>query len=122
MNRQFDEAVAALRQATVLSNRSALMVASLGGALAASQKQEEARNILAELAQIGRTKYVSQVFVAAILAGLGETQAALDSLETAYEDRCTWLPLCLAGDSRLDGLRQETRMDRLIQRVNAAHR
>jgi hypothetical protein len=37
-----------------------------------ASKEEEARKIFAELEEIGRRKYVTQVFVAAILASLGE--------------------------------------------------
>ena len=121
INGQFAEAAAALQQARVLSNNSTLMVASLGGVFAAWGKQEEARNILHELEQMGRRKYVSQVFVAAILAGLGEIDQALTCLETAYEDRCTWLPRCLAADARLDRLRSESRLQRLIHRVSISH-
>jgi tetratricopeptide (TPR) repeat protein len=117
VNGQFAEAAAALQQARALSNNSTLMVASLGGALAAWGKQEEARNILRELQQMGSRKYVSQVFVAAILTGLGEIDQALTCLEAAYEDRCTWLPRCLAGDARLDRLHSESRLQRLIQRM-----
>jgi tetratricopeptide (TPR) repeat protein len=122
MNGQFAEAAAALQQARVLSNDSTLMVASLGGAFAAWGKQDEARNILHELQQMGRRKYVSQVFVAAILIGLGEIDQALTCLETAYEDRCTWLPRCLAADARLDMLHSEPRLQRLIRRVRTSHR
>jgi serine/threonine protein kinase/Flp pilus assembly protein TadD len=122
INGQFAEAIAALQQARVLSNNSTLMVASLGGALAASGKQEEARNILRELEQMGRRKYVSQVFVAAILTGLGEIDPALTCLETAYEDRCTWLPRCLKADARLDRLHNEPRLQRLTHRVANSRR
>jgi tetratricopeptide (TPR) repeat protein len=121
-NGQFAEAAAALQQARVLSNNSTLMVASLGGAFAAWGKQEEARNILYELEQMGRRKYVSQVFVAAILTGLSQKDQALTCLETAYEDRCTWLPRCLAADARLDRLHSESRLQRLIRQVGISHR
>ena len=117
MNGQFAEAVAALQQARALSNNSTLMVASLAGAFAAWGKDEEARNILGELEQMGRRKYVSQVFVAAILTSLGEVAPALACLETAYEDRCTWLPRCLIADGRLDSLRCEARFQGLIRRM-----
>jgi serine/threonine protein kinase/Flp pilus assembly protein TadD len=119
---QFTEAAAALQQARVLSNNSTLMVASLGGAFAAWGKQEEARNILQELEQMGRQKYVSQVFVGAILTCLGEIDQAITCLENAYEDRCTWLPRCLAADARLDRLRGESRFQRLIHRVSISKR
>jgi len=119
---QFAEAAAALQQARMLSNNNTLMVASLGAAFAAWGKQEEARNILYELEQMGRRKYVSQVFVAAILTGLGEIDQALTCLETAYEDRCTWLPRCLAADARLDRLHSEPRLQTLMQRMGISHR
>ena len=118
---QFADAAAALQQAKMLSNNSTLMVASLGGVLAAWGKQEEARNILHELEQMAHRKYVSQVFVAAIQAGLGEIDQALKCLETAYEDRCTWLPRCLAADARLDRLRSEVRLQDLIRRMGISH-
>jgi serine/threonine protein kinase/tetratricopeptide (TPR) repeat protein len=117
---QFAEAAAALQQARALSNNSTLMVASLGGVFAAWGKQEQARDILHELEQMGRRKYVSQVFTAAILTGLGEIDPALTCLETAYEDRCTWLPRCLAADARLDRLHSEPRLQRLVRRVGTS--
>jgi tetratricopeptide (TPR) repeat protein len=122
MNQQFSEAASALQQAGVLSNNSTLIVASLGGVFAAWGKQEEARNILGELEQMGRRKYVSQVFVAAILAGLGDIGPALTCLETAYEDRCTWLPRCLAADARLDRLHGEARLEDLLRRIGIQRR
>ena len=121
MNGQLPEAAAALQQARMLSNNSTLMVASLGGTFAAWGNQEEARNILHELEQMGRRKYVSQVFVAAILTGLGEIDQALTCVETAYEDRCTWLPRCLTADARLDKLHNEPRLQRLIRRMGISH-
>jgi serine/threonine-protein kinase len=120
-NGEFADAAAAMQQARVLSNNSTLMVASLGGVFAAWGKQEEARSILHELEPMGRRKYVSQVFVAAILAGLGEIDQALTCLETAYNDRCTWLPHCLAADARFDGLHSEARWQDLIRRVGIPH-
>jgi hypothetical protein len=98
------------------------MMASLGGVFAVWRKQEEARNILNELEQIRPRKYVSQVFVAAILAGLGEIDRALDCLETAFEDRCTWLPRCLVADARLDVLRGQPRFQDLVRRMGFSHR
>jgi tetratricopeptide (TPR) repeat protein len=119
---QFAEASIALQKASELSRNNTLMMASLGGAFAVWRKQEEARNILNELEHIRPRKYVSQVFVAAILAGLGEIDRALDCLETAYEDRCTWLPRCLVADARLDMLRGQPRFQDLVRRMGFSHR
>jgi tetratricopeptide (TPR) repeat protein len=114
---QFAEAAAALQQARVISSNSTLMVACLGGVFAGWEREEEARNILRELEEMGRRKYVSQVFVAAILASLGETDQALTCLEEAYAARCTWLLRCLLADGRLDSLRGEARFQNLIHRM-----
>src|SRR6266446_4786213 len=114
---QHSEAVAALQQATVLSSNSTFMLAALGGAFAFWRKEEEARKILAELEEIGRRKYVTQVFVAAIYAGLGETDRALTCLDLAYEDRCPWLLRCLVADSRFDSLRGDARFHDLLHRT-----
>jgi tetratricopeptide (TPR) repeat protein len=114
---QFVEAASALQQARVLSNNSTLMMACLGGVFAGWGREREARNILLELEEMGRRKYVSQVFVAAILAGLGEKDQALTCLEKAYADRCTWLVRCLMADGRLDSLRGEMRLQNLIHRM-----
>ena len=119
---QFAEGAIALQKASELSRNNTLMMASLGGAFAVWRKQEEARNILNELEQIRPRKYVSQVFVAAILAGLGEIDRSLDCLETAYEDRCTWLPRCLVADARLDMLRGQPRFQDLVRRMGFPHR
>jgi serine/threonine protein kinase/Flp pilus assembly protein TadD len=118
---RFAEAAGALEQARVLSNNSTLMVASLGGVFAAWAKQEEARNILHELEELGSRKYVSQVFVAAILTSLGEIDPALACLEKAFEDRCTWLPRCVAADARLGRLHSEARMQDLVRRMRVSH-
>ncbi len=117
LNRQFADAAAALQQARVLSNHSGLMVACLGGIFASWGKEEEARKILRELEEMGRRKYVSQVFVSAIFAGLGERDEALARLERAYDERCTWLPRGLAADARFDSLRGEARFQDLTRRV-----
>jgi tetratricopeptide (TPR) repeat protein len=96
---QHSEAVAALERATALSNRSTLMLGALGEALASWGKEDDARQILRELEELNGKTYVSQVFVAAIYAGLGENAQALACLERACEDRCAWLLRCLVSES-----------------------
>ena len=56
-----------------------------------------------------------------ILTGLGEIDQALTCLETAYTDRCTWLPRCVAADARLDRLHGESRMQTIIHRMGVWH-
>jgi TolB-like protein/tetratricopeptide (TPR) repeat protein len=111
---QHAEAVAALHQATALSNNSTMMLAALGGAFAAGGKEQEAKTVLTELQNIGRQKYVTQVFVAAIHAGLGETDPAIACLNLAYKDKCPWLLRCLIRDARFDPLRRDARFNDLF--------
>jgi serine/threonine protein kinase/tetratricopeptide (TPR) repeat protein len=113
---QFAEAAAELQRARALSSHNTLMVANLGGVLARWGREEEARNILRELSEMGRRKYVSQVYVAAILANLGDRDQALTCLEKAFADRCTWLAYSIV-DPRLDRLRGEARFQSLLQRI-----
>jgi serine/threonine protein kinase/tetratricopeptide (TPR) repeat protein len=117
---RFEEAAAALEQARVLSNHSSLMIAALGGVFAAWGKENETRNILRELDELARRKYVSQVFVAAICAGLGDTDQALTCLETAFADRCTWLARGITADPRFDSVRGEARFQELARRMGLA--
>jgi serine/threonine protein kinase/tetratricopeptide (TPR) repeat protein len=114
---EFAAACEAFEKAGELSHHSTLMLASLGGALAAWGKHDQAREILDELERMSARKYVSQVFVAVIRAGLGETGKALACLEAAYQDRCTWLPRCLVADGRLDPLRTQPGLQDLIRRI-----
>jgi serine/threonine protein kinase/Flp pilus assembly protein TadD len=111
------EAVAALQQAATLSGNSTLMRAALGGAFASWGKEEEARRILLELEEIGTKKYVSQLFVAAIHAGLGENTRALTCLGRACDDRDPWVMRFMASDSRLDRLRHEPPYRSLLHRL-----
>jgi len=116
---RFSDAAAELEQARVLSNNSTLMTASLGRVLAVWGKKEEARSILRELAELASRKYVSQVFVAMIYAGLGEKDRALACLDIAFDERCSWLLRCMMTDARLDSLRDETCFQNLIQRMES---
>ena len=84
---QFTEAIAALRQAQVLSDNSPYIAATLAGAYATSGHEAEARNMLRALEQPAPGQYVSAVLQAVILTGLGETARALACLEQAYQER-----------------------------------
>jgi tetratricopeptide (TPR) repeat protein len=113
---QYAEAAAELQLARGLSGDSTLMIAALGGVYATWGKSGEAAEILRELDVIAPSRYVSQVFVAAIHAGLGDTERALASLQQASKDRCSWFLRCLLNDARLDSVRDQPRFQALIRR------
>lgn len=112
------DAIAALERASDLSQRSTMMVAALGAALAHDGRVAEAAATLTELDEAARGgRYVSGVWVAAIHTALGDTEQALSSLEQAFTQRCCWLLRCLKCDARLDRLRGEPRFTALLQRL-----
>jgi hypothetical protein len=76
-----------------------------------------ARNILVQLQQLSKQRYVTPCLVAQIYAALGETDAALRWLEIAYRERAAWM-IILKVDPRFDGLRSEPRFEDLVRRMN----
>jgi TolB-like protein/Flp pilus assembly protein TadD len=109
------EAVAALEKA--LSNsREALSLAYLGHVYGRLGRTVDARRLLCELEQLRARGQAPPVAFATVYAGLGDSDAAFDALETAYRLRdgyLFWLP----GAPGLDPLRADPRFADLVGRV-----
>jgi tetratricopeptide (TPR) repeat protein len=58
-----------------------------GLALARGGRLDDARAVVTRLTDMQKTRYVSPLEFALVRAGLGETDAALDALQGAYDDR-----------------------------------
>jgi TolB-like protein len=112
-----DLAIAAGRKAVELSLGATLFIASLGEAFATAGCGEETRNILEQLQQTSKQRYVSPYAVARIYAILGEMDEALRWLEIAYREHTAHL-VCLKTDPRFDGIRSESRFHDLLRRMN----
>ena len=69
-----DESINALNQAVILTGGGLTYEAHLGYAYALSGKSEEARQVLADLEEIAKGKYVSAYYPAIIHLGLGEQE------------------------------------------------
>ncbi len=76
----------------------------------------QARRVLQFLYNKSRSTYIQPAMIAAVHVGLGETDAALELLERAYEDRDTWMET-LTVDPMWDPLRDEPRFSRLVQKM-----
>lgn len=111
-----EEAIAVLRRAVELSEGNPLTLSGLGHALALAGKWDEARRILIDLKELGKTRYVSAYNIAVVHAGLGEKDAALDWLVKAYHNRDVWL-VWLKVNPRFDSLRAEPRFADLMRRI-----
>ena len=64
-----------------------LFWAQLGQAYALVGRVGQARDVLRQLQDLARERYVSPYHLAYIYTGLGEHDAAIDLLEQAYEQR-----------------------------------
>lgn len=83
---------------------------------AAMGHARKARQLAGELDAIARTSYVSAWFFAEIATGLGDTDAAIDWLTMALEER-SLLVIALEYNFKLDPLRVDRRFGDLRRRV-----
>jgi len=88
---EFKEAVKTLEKANSLSLGNSGVAAALGYCYAATGDAGKAQIILNGLLELSKKTYVPPYHVAAIYAGLGEKEQAIEWLNRAYEDRSTWM-------------------------------
>src|SRR5438309_2470411 len=113
---RYEEAIAECQKAVALSSGNTSTRAVLGYAYAVSGKRNEALKVLDELGELSGRKYVSAYRVAAIHAGLGDTERAFQWLNRAYEERDGWL-IWLTSDPVFDRLRADERFTTLLRRI-----
>jgi len=109
-------AIAEGEKGVKLSGGSYLMRAALAQTFAAAGKRREALEILDDLTNLAKQKYVAPYFFAGIHIGLGENDRAMDCLEKSYEEHSHWL-LYLHIDPSMDALRSNPRFQNLLQRI-----
>lgn len=111
-----DAGLASLRQAVEFSRGGAWASGMLGHALAQAQRVEQAKTVLRELQVRSARGFLSPASIAAVHAGLGDADAALDALEQAYtarDIRLVFLPV----DHRWSPLRGGARFEALARRM-----
>ena len=110
------EARAEFEKATTLDDLP-WYISSLGYAYAVSGDRAKAEQVLRDLEELAKQRYVSPANRAAVYLGLGEKEKALDWLEKAYEDRdpIFWW---INGDQLYDSLRGAPRFEALVQKVD----
>lgn len=110
-----EEAVAVLEKA-LSHSREALSLSYLGHVYGRLGRTDEATRLLQELDQLRTRGQAPPIAFVVIYAGLGDVEAALDWLETAYRLRdgyLFWLP----GAPGLDPLRSDPRFTDLVRRM-----
>jgi TolB-like protein/DNA-binding winged helix-turn-helix (wHTH) protein/Flp pilus assembly protein TadD len=112
---QTDLALEELTTAARFSNQNSKAISFKGYLLARSGRTAEARDVLAALEGVSRTRYVPPVAIALVHAALGETDAAFEWLERAEKVRDVHL-IFLTVDAKWDTLRADPRFPALLDR------
>jgi tetratricopeptide (TPR) repeat protein len=113
---RYELAIAEGEKGVKLSGGSPMMNAALAQTLATAGKREKAIQILNELTNLTKQKYVAPYFFAGIHIGLGEDDRAIEYLEKSCEEHSHWL-IYLHLDPSTDGLRSNPRFQDLSRRV-----
>ena len=88
----------------------------LGHLYAVTGRRASALEIISQLQQISKTKYVPSVYIALIYVGLNDKDRAFNWLDKAYEERCDYL-IYLPTDPMADPLRSDPRFSALLKRL-----
>jgi serine/threonine-protein kinase len=100
----------------MLSGGSPLMRAALAHTLGTAGRTAEARQILSDLTELAKQRYVAPYFFAGIHIGLGENDRAIDYLQKCDEEHSHWL-IYLHLDPSMDDLRDHPAFQDLLRRV-----
>ena len=113
---RFHEAIAASEKAAALSGRSPGALGFLGLAYGLAGRKEEANQVLKELLELKRRRYVSPPALANVYIGLGNKDQAFFWLEKAYQDRSKYMAW-LKVFPLVDPLRSDPSFDDLLRRI-----
>ena len=114
-----DEGLAELRKAVSLSPDNTMYQAQLGQALGLVGDIPQARQVLHELEELAKRRYVSPYHLAYVYTGLGEHDRAMDYLEQAYAERGGAL-YGIKGSFLFSMLRSHPRFKALLAKMNLA--
>ena len=110
------EAIAEYHKAFELSD-DPVVLAMLAHAEGTTGRQSEARQILAQLTEQARTRYVSGYAFSVIYLGMGEKNEALDWIERATRDHGDYFIKFIAVDPYFDLLHGDPRFEALVSRI-----
>jgi len=114
---KLEEGIAKLREAALLAPGDDETKAALGHAYALAGRPSESKEVLTELREQSRKRYVSPSLLALVCVGLGNKEEAFGWLEQAYKQRDGRLPW-VGMEPMFDPLRSDTRFRDLFRRMN----
>jgi tetratricopeptide (TPR) repeat protein len=113
----YREAIAEFQKASELSAGNPYARGVLGHAYALPGDRNKALEIITQLDELSKSRYVAPFETALIWAGLDDKERTLEWLEKALEDR-SWEVMWLKVDPRFDSLRSDPRFVDLLRRMN----
>ena len=111
-----DEAIRELRAAIQQGGPTSAYLAALGHVYATNGQRREALRVLDDLETRSKTRYVSQLDIATVRLGLGDTDSALALLSRAVQAHDGGLHF-LAVDPRYEPLHRDPRFQCLLRRI-----
>ncbi len=114
-----DEGVAQLELAASLSGGGNQWLAQLGHAYALVGREAKARDVLRQLDELAKQRYVSPYHIAFVYTGLGDHERALDLLEQAVAERSGSV-YGIKGSFLFTDLHPHPRFAALLKRINLA--
>lgn len=114
---RFDEAIAALKRAAMLSPKDGMVMSALIHAYGTAGWKAQARELLEQWKKSSDEGYLPGFLLGQAYVGLGENQSAIRSLERAYHERDTQLK-SIGADPVYDPLRSNPRFQGLLRRMN----
>jgi serine/threonine protein kinase/Tfp pilus assembly protein PilF len=113
---RYDLAITTGEKGVKFSGGSSLMSAALAHTYGKCGKTKEARQLLCDLTELAKHKYVTPHFLAGIHIGLGENDRAIEYLEESYREHSHWL-VYLHIDPSMDDLMNDPRFQDLLRRI-----
>ena len=117
VRKRYDEEVGSFKKGLQKSPNDPELKADLARALALSGDKDQARQILNELLELSRERYIVAYEIAMIYDGLGEKFETFEWLEKAVQERSYQIS-SMAVDPRLDPLRSDPRFKKLLERLH----
>jgi serine/threonine-protein kinase len=111
----YEQAIDMIQKAIDLSGDRA-KIAALGRVYALSGKKAEAHNIIDELKELSKKRYISPYCLALIYASMDEKDSGMEYLNQAYVEHVSEL-IYLRVDPFLDKLRSDPRFKNLLKKV-----
>ena len=88
---KYEDAIASGQKAVELSQGAPAFLSLLADEYAMAGRLAEARNLLQQLLELSKQRYVTPYMIPRIHAALGERDESLRWLEEAYQERAAWM-------------------------------